>query len=140
MPKQRIRGQNVVKWPEVGAKTRASPKCRDVQELASKTARQTLRNPGTIQPQGFWRESGYSSLLVEAPGLEPGSKERSTQASTSISCVLISGIGLQQARIPQPQSDFESPSVTGPKVTSKPACVTPGTDRTGGNRADVAPN
>jgi len=65
MPKQRIRGQNVVKWPEVGAKTRASPKCRDVQELASKTARQTLRNPGTIQPQGFCRESGYSCLLVE---------------------------------------------------------------------------
>jgi len=65
MPKQRIWGQNVVKWPEVGAKTRASPKCRDVQELASKTARETLRNPGTVSSQGFCRESGYSCLLVE---------------------------------------------------------------------------
>ena len=35
-----------------------------------------------------------TSNVVEAPGLEPGSKEKSTEASTSISYTLISGFSL----------------------------------------------
>ncbi len=53
------------KWARGAYRGRRISDRRDVRSLASTTAPETLKSPGTISSRGFCRESGYSVLLVE---------------------------------------------------------------------------
>ena len=78
--------------------------------------------------------------LVEAPGLEPGSKEGSAKASTSVSCNLFLGLSVSYRRDTSAPVRRESSSVDEHEMTSEPVKMTPVSVHTGGERADAPPN
>ena len=66
-------------------------------------ARKMAKAPVFTFPELLVERNFIFGCLVEAPGLEPGSKEGSAKASTSVSCILILGPSSPTGGILRPQ-------------------------------------
>ena len=75
----------------------------DTSSLSTKSMRRTAKAPVFISPRLLVERIFVQVKLVEAPGIEPGSKEETFAASTCVDCALSLAIRTPADRIPSSQ-------------------------------------